>query len=270
MVSMPPISLSTDLGNEDFFVGAIKGSILAINPEAKIVDITHQIPKHDVRTASFTMANAAETFPEDSIFVAVVDPGVGTERKCILLRTENGFDFIGPDNGVFTLAARKFGVEEVRSVANEDIMRSEVSSTFHGRDIMAPAAAHLSLGLKPSEIGPRIDGLNLLDIQEPEFTNGKILGQVINIDHFGNLVTNIGEDMVRNLGKRGTLLKIRVNEHQFEALLVETFGEVKKGEKLCYIGSTGTLEVAKNQANLGLELNAERGDELNIKITQAK
>ncbi len=267
---MPPICLITDFGNKDYFVGAMKGAILKIDSKVRIVDITHQIPKHDVRNASFILVNAAETFPENSTFVAVIDPGVGTNRRVIFLRTMNGLNFVGPDNGVFTLVAERFGVDEVREVSNEDLMRGEVSDTFHGRDIMAPVAAYLSSGVEYSEVGPVIENLELLDFMEPVLKDGEIRGEVVNVDGFGNLVTNIPESLVEELGSPGMNFRVKVNNFEFEVPFVKAFGEVSKGEKLCCIGSANTLEIAKNQDSLAHEINAEKKEEINVKITRKR
>lgn len=264
--TMPSIALITDLGNKDYFVGAIKGAILSVNPEATIVDISHQIPKQDVQTAAFVLANAAETFPKGSIFIAVIDPGVGTERKCVLLRTENGLNFIGPDNGVFTLVSEKFGVKEIREVSNKDLMRSEISATFHGRDIMAPVGAHLSLGITASKVGPQLEELKRLDLKKPELKNGKIKGQILKIDDFGNLVTNIEEGLARKLGEPESVFKIGVDDREFKAPFVETFGEVSEGEKLCCIGSANLLEIAENKGNLAEKIGVKKNDKLVIRV----
>lgn len=262
---MPPIALITDLGNKDYFVGSMKGAILSINPKAKIIDITHQIPKQDNENAAFTLVNAAKSFPRGSIFVTVVDPGVGTERKCILLRTENELNFIGPDNGVFTLAVKKFGIESIRELTNEKLMSSEISPTFHGRDIMSPVAAHLSLEVDPSEVGPEIENPKLLKIKEAKNENGSIRREILKIDDFGNIVTNIGRKITEKIGTPGDLLKAEIKNSEIDVQFVRTFGKVKKGEILCYIGSANLLEIGKSQGNLASEINARKGDELNIK-----
>lgn len=265
---MPPIALATDFGEEDFYVGAMKGAILSVDPEANIIDITHNIPKHDVQTASFIIANAAETFPRDTTFVAVVDPGVGTERRCILLRTENGLNFIGPDNGVFTLPAEQFGVDEIREVSNEELMRSDISSTFHGRDVMASVGAHLSMGTEFSEVGPKIENMTLLEVEGPKMSGDGIRGRVIKVDDFGNLVTNVGKELMEELGDPGDIFKIQIGKSELEVPFLKTFGEVPEGEKLCYFGSANLLEIAKNRGNLASDLNLEKEDELNIRITR--
>lgn len=263
---MPPIALITDLGNKDYFIAAMKGVILSINPDAKIVDITHQIPKQDIQTASLVLANSAQTFPKNSVFIAVIDPGVGTERKCILLRTKNNLNFIGPDNGVFTGIADRFGVKEIREITNKNIMREKISSTFHGRDIMAPAAAHLSLGLKPHKIGSGVEGLKRLVMEKPGFDDDGLYGRIINIDDFGNLVTNLEEGLVKKLGEMGSNFKISIGENEFEVPFVKAFDDVEEGENLCLIGSTNNLEIAKNRGNLASEIDVKKNDKVNITI----
>lgn len=262
---MTPIALITDLGIKDHFVGSMKGTILSINPKAKIVDITHQIPKHDIRKAAFVLDNCVNSFPEETTFVAVIDPGVGTERSCILLRTDNGLNFIGPDNGVFTLIAENFKVEDIRELSNERLMRPEISDTFHGRDIMAPVAGHLSMGLNPEEVGPKIGGIKTFGIEEAKIIDGEIHGIILSIDDFGNLVTNIEGGLIEEIAAPGEILKIRIGKQEFKAPFVKTFGEVKKEEKLCFIGSSNFLEIAKNMGNLRKEIISKRNDELIIK-----
>lgn len=263
---MPPIGLITDFGDKDHFVGTMKGAILSVNPEANVIDITHKVPKHDVLTASFVLVNASETFPENSIFVVVVDPGVGTERKCILLRTENGLNFIGPDNGVFTLIAEKYGSKEIREISNKEVMRSEVSSTFHGRDIMAPAAAHLSKGFEATKVGPRLDEMKLLEIDKPRVSKERIFGKIIHIDDFGNLITNIEENTLKQFFETGDTLKVNIGGQEFEAPFLRAFGEAGEREILSYIGSVNKMEIGKNQGNLAGDLKIEKNSNISVKI----
>ena len=259
------IALLSDLGVKDYFVGAMKGAILSVNPNAKIIDITHEVPRHDVRAAAFTLASAAATFPRGSIFVAVVDPGVGTKRKCILLQTKNGLFFIGPDNGLFALVAERFGVAEAYQITNKALMRREISPTFHGRDIMAPVAAHISLGVKPAEVGPRLKNIEMLKIPKPKSTATEIRGSILNIDRFGNLVTNIDASMASSFAKLGEALKVRIRGKVIMARLAHTFGEVAPGERLCYLGSSGMLELAENQGNLASKLKVKIGGKLTVR-----
>ncbi len=266
---MPPIGIITDFGEKDYFVGSMKGVILSINPKAQIIDITHEISKHDIRSASFILANAAKTFPKGTVFLVVIDPGVGTKRKCISLKTKNGLTFVGPDNGVFTQVSEDFGIQEIREVSNKNLMRSTISNTFHGRDVMAPVAAHLSLGIENSKIGPELEEIKLLEIEKPEISKGEIKGEILHIDDFGNVVTNIKQELVKKIAKTGGKLEIRINKERLEAPFVDDFSRVPKGNVLCYIGSAGVLEIAKNQGNLADDLKVERNSKVHIKtITQ--
>ncbi|MEM3421309.1 MAG: S-adenosyl-l-methionine hydroxide adenosyltransferase family protein [Candidatus Hadarchaeum sp.] len=264
---MPVIALLSDLGEKDYFVGAMKGAILSINPKVTIVDITHEVPRHDIFTAAFMLVNAAETFPNGTIFVVVVDPGVGTERRDILLRTNNDFHFIGPDNGVFTLVARRFGVKEIRELTNRKLMRESISATFHGRDVFAPVAAHLSLGVRTSEVGPVLPNLKKLDLAEAEMVGGEISGEVVAIDGFGNLLTNIGRNLIETFARLGDVLKLEISGKNLPAKFVRTFGEVGPGEVLCYVGSAGVLEIAKNLGNLAEDLGAHAHLKIRLKKT---
>ena len=262
---MRAIAILSDLGTKDYFVGAMKGAILSVNPDAKIIDISHEIPKRDILAGAFVLANAAETFPKGTIFIGVVDPGVGTERKCILLETLKEQLFVGPDNGIFTLVAEKFGVLKIREITNRKLMRPEISPTFQGRDIMAPVAAHLSLGIEPAEVGPESKGMKKLEIPRPKSLKKELRGSVLNIDDFGNLVTNIGADLVSRFSGLGEVLKIRVCGRVFPAKFVRTFGEVRRGERLCYVGSSGMLEFAENFGNLAEKLKVKIGSAIRIK-----
>jgi len=261
----PIIALLSDFGTGDYFVGAMKGAILSINPAATIVDLTHDIPKRNILAASFTLAHAAESFPPGTIFIAVVDPGVGTKRKCVLLSTKNGFHFIAPDNGLLTLAAERFGVNEIRELSNKEFMGREISATFHGRDVMAPVAAHLSLGLEPSEVGPRLKTIQRLEIPGSKLTESEIRGAVLHVDDFGNLITNIGAAEISGLAKLGDTLKVEVGGKKFLVKFARTFGDVKAGERLCYIGSAGMLELAKSMGNLAEELRLKPGASIVIR-----
>lgn len=262
MVIMNAIAILSDLGIRDYFVAAMKGVILSINPNVTIVDITHEVPKQDIRTAAFTLANAAETFPKGTIFVAVVDPGVGTKRRCVLLQTRNGMSFIGPDNGILTLVAERFGVSRIYEITNKTLMMPKVSPTFHGRDLMAPVAAHLSLGLKPSSVGPEIKALKRLKMPTPKPTKTKIVGCILNIDDFGNIVTNIGANLITRFTGLGEILWVSVGGKDFKTKFVGTFGDVKPGENLCYTGSARSLEIARNMEDLAGALGVRLGDKV--------
>jgi hypothetical protein len=257
-VRRPVIALLSDLGTRDYFVGAMKGVILSINPEVRVIDVAHEIPKFNLSAAAFTLVQAARSFPRSTIFVIVVDPGVGTLRKCILLLAKNGLRFIAPDNGVLTLVAREFGVREIREISNPRLMLPEISATFHGRDVMAPVAAHLSLGTRPSEVGPRLSGMEVLPLRPPSRRAGRFTGQVVHIDGFGNLVTNLAREFLSGL-RPGLPLRLRVGGKSLLVKFARTFGDVPLGKFVCYIGSSGTLELAQNRGNAARELKVKIG-----------
>jgi len=265
ITTMSIIAILSDLGTKDYFVAAMKGVVLSINPDAKNIDITHEVPKRNVRTAAFILANAAETFPRGTIFVAVVDPGVGTKRKCVLIQTRNGMFFVGPDNGIFTIVAERFGVAKIYEITNKELMMPKISPTFHGRDLMAPVAAHLSLGLKPPMVGPEVKVLKRLKMPIPKLTEAKIVGCILNIDDFGNLVTNIGANLISRFAGLGETVLAHIGGKDLKARFVRTFGDVRPGENLCYIGSTGSLEIAKNMGNLAELLMVRPGDRVTLK-----
>ena len=258
------IALLTDLGSKDYFVGAMKGTVLSVNPDAKIVDITHEVPKYDVRRAALILAQAVKAFPEGTIFVTVVDPGVGTERKCVLLKTKNGLSFIAPDNGVLTLVAEQLGVDKIYEITNRELMMPEVSPTFHGRDIMAPVAAHLGLGVKPSEVGTELKEIKLLKLPRPTVTEIELRGRIMSIDDFGNLATNIDAATILKFARVGEALVVAVANKVLAVKFARTFGEAKPGGYLCYVGSSGMLELAKNMGDLANELKVKIGSKLSI------
>ncbi|MFN4133612.1 MAG: S-adenosyl-l-methionine hydroxide adenosyltransferase family protein [Candidatus Hadarchaeales archaeon] len=238
------IALLSDLGTRDYFVGAMKGVILSIAPRAVIVDITHDIPKFEVAGAGFVLLQAARYFPPETIFVVVVDPGVGGKRKCLLLTTKNGQMFIAPDNGVLTLVAETFGVKEIREITNRRFMLPKISSTFHGRDVMAPVAAWLASGKLPSEVGRIVKEMVRIKFPVAAARGGTLRGGVIYVDDFGNIITNIPKELVKfSLGERLTL---RVGRKKISCIFGEKFSDVPAGGLICYIGSAGTVEIAEN------------------------
>jgi hypothetical protein len=263
----PVIGLLSDLGTRDYFIAAMKGTILSINPDVELVDVTHEIPKFNVWDGAFTLVQAAKSFPKGTTFVVVVDPGVGTRRKCILLQTKSGLRFIAPDNGVLTLVAQEFGIDEIRELSNRDLMLSEISTTFHGRDMMAPVAAHLSLGVGSSKVGPKLRKMELLPIKAPATSKGRLVGQVIHIDDFGNIVTNLKRELVSGF-RLGNRLGINVGRKSLKAKFARTFGEAPPKELVCYVGSAGLLELAKNRGNAARELKVKIGDEFIIKVSK--
>jgi len=236
----PPLTLLTDFGTADYYVGAVKGAILSVNPNVPIVDITHEIPAQDIEAGAFTLLAAYKAFPRGTIHVAVVDPGVGSTRRPIIVTANDQF-FVGPDNGIFSYicAHRTF------HVTAEKYFRPNPSSTFHGRDIFAPVAAALSTGVAPEEFGPEInDEVRLPPLETPL--------RIIHIDRFGNCVTNIRPET--SAGK-----SLSINGNTITAFR-NFYGEAPPGELFAIWGSAGFLEISINGGSAAQVLAAKRGD----------
>ncbi len=254
----PPITLLTDFGNADYFVAAMKGVILSVNPDARVVDITHAVPAQDIEAAAFTLFAAHKSFPKGTIHVAVVDPGVGSNRRALLIKAAGQF-FVGPDNGILSYVCDE-SEPRVFHLNEPAYFRRPVSDTFHGRDIFAPIAAWLSLGLTPKRLGKEIDDYVRLPSLHPETNqDGVISGRVIHIDHFGNCVTNITtNELTAELIAAG--FRVTIREHQVETFHRFFAEETNTNRAFCVWGSAGFLEIAaKNQSAAEL-LNVKRGD----------
>ena len=257
----PIITLLTDFGTKDSYVASIKGVILSINPHCLVVDITHQVTPHDIQEGAFILANAYSYFPKGTIHLSVVDPGVGGARKPILLVTQNYF-FIGPDNGLFTLVAQKERVTQVVVLTEQRYFLSKVSKTFQGRDLFAPVAAHLSLGIKPVTFGHEMNTIIKIGFQKPMLKEGKLLGEILHIDTFGNLVSNIDKENLFRFTK-GQPLVIRAGGKTISGLK-EGYWEGKKGETIALVGSSGFLEISVREGNARKMLKLKRGDQIAI------
>ena len=254
----PPITLLTDFGNGDYFVAAMKGVIVTYNPSARIIDITHDIPAQDIEAAAFTLFAAHRAFPKGTIHIAVVDPGVGSDRRPILIKAAGQF-FVGPDNGIFSYVCDE-SEPKVFHVDDPLWFRRPVSDTFHGRDVFAPLAGWLSLGATPKRIGKEIyDYVRLPSLQPVATQDGVITGRVIHIDHFGNCVTNITQreltDKMTNDGFRVT-----IQGRQVDTLRRFYAEETRGNQVFCIWGSAGFLEVAAKNQSVAKLLKAKRGD----------
>ncbi|MCP4665419.1 MAG: SAM-dependent chlorinase/fluorinase [Deltaproteobacteria bacterium] len=236
------ITLTTDFGLSDPYVGVMKGVVLTINPLAMIIDLSHQVKPGSVMEGAGVLSEAHPYFPQGAVHVAVVDPGVGGKRRPILVVTKNHV-FVGPDNGIFWPIMETLQDKEIYHLTNKEYFLHPISRTFHGRDIFAPAAAHLSKGADPARMGHVINDPVKLDIPAPVQKGEVLSGQVMGVDHFGNLVTNIRR---RDLGfvKTGQPV-IRVGDLTVEGLH-KTYSGVAKGEALAMIGSSGFLEISVN------------------------
>jgi hypothetical protein len=255
---IPLVTLLTDFGDRDGFVGVMKGVMLSIAPEMKIVDLAHDIPPHDVQSAAFVIAQSYAFFPEGTLHVIVVDPGVGSERR--ILYVEAGeYAFLAPDNGVLRFVASRERIRRIISVENRKYFRPELSYTFHGRDIFAPVAAHLARGIPPEELGTPATGVRFDPLPEPRVAGDSVIGEIVYIDRFGNLISNIdGTELQRLLtGYRRFVLKIagrtvdRISRSYFDS---------QPGELLAYIDSSGYLAFALNGENASEKMGISLGD----------
>lgn len=256
------ITLTTDFGLKDPYQGAMKGAILSVNPEARVVDITHLVAPGNITEGAFILLGACGYFPERTIHVGVVDPGVGGERKPILIETERYF-FVGPDNGLFSLIARNEKIKRAIELKNTDYFLESVSSTFHGRDIFGPVAAHLSMGVEPRLFGPELKKIMALeDLPKPEKEDGLIKGEVIYIDSFGNLITNIRKEDIMAYHASG--IEVSIRDHTMKGLK-KTYSLVDKGSPVALLSSSDHLEIAVNSGMAAQVLRAKVGDSVVFK-----
>lgn len=258
------ITLTTDFGIKDSYAGAMKGVILSINSDAKILDITHLISHQNIFEAAIVISEVYKYFPKGTIHIGVVDPGVGSKRKPILIETERYF-FIGPDNGLFSLALKKERIKKAVHITAKKYFLKDVSSTFHGRDIFAPVAAHLSLGKKPDSFGKPLNTRpQLIDMPEPTKKNTSIIGEVIYIDSFGNLITNINKEDIARLNKPFEIIikSIRIKG------ISKTYANGKKGKPIAIVGSSNHLEIACYLGSAFENLQIKQGERIEVKAVK--
>jgi S-adenosylmethionine hydrolase len=263
-VSRPLITLLTDFGTRDAYVASLKGVILSLNPEANLVDLSHEVPPQDIRAGALILAAAAPFFPPGAIHLAVVDPGVGGRRRGLAARCR-GCYWVGPDNGLFHFIFGRAPDLALVSLENPAYFRPQVSATFHGRDIFAPVAAHLSLGVALDRFGPRLTDPVVLDIPQPGFAPTVITGEIISVDRFGNLISNLRvAEVTAWLQEAG--LRLQAGPLTLTRL-ARTYAEVAPGEFLALEGSHGFLEIACAQDNAARRLEAGVG--LAVQIRKA-
>jgi S-adenosylmethionine hydrolase len=267
----PIVALLTDFGTRDFYVGATRGAVLAACPEATLVDITHEIPAHEVREAAFCLAAARPAFPPGTVFLAVVDPGVGSSRRGIVVEAGD-HRFVAPDNGILSLVFDESPGFRVHQIQNPGWWRGDVSPTFHGRDVFAPVAGRLASGAAIGEAGP--------PVSDPErFAQPGVVpvdgrqwqGSVVHVDRFGNLVTSFAPatltPILRSFGFDPTAFVVVVEGMVLP--LVKTYAEVAPGEPCGLVGGSGRLEVAVNQGNAARELEASVGTSVRLRVVAA-
>ncbi len=254
---MPHIyTLTTDFGTGEY-VGAMKGVLLSLDPEATIVDIDHAIRPQDIRHGAYVMRTAAPHFPF-AVHIGVVDPGVGTARRALVVACEGAL-LVGPDNGLLMPAAKHLGIKEVREITNRKLLAREVSSTFHGRDVFAPVAAHLMTGTKLKDVGPAIQDFVDLDFGTPETIRDGLQGTVLTTDRFGNIITNVPREAVERAWKTGGEIHVTLGGYEASLPLVATYGEVPAGEFLATFSSSGFLEIARRDGNAAFQLHISPG-----------
>jgi S-adenosyl-L-methionine hydrolase (adenosine-forming) len=256
-VTNPIITLTTDYGINDHLVGVLKGAILKINPEAQIIDITHQIAPFDLLEGALAITSAYPYFPPRTIHVVVVDPGVGTERRPLLVSGQNQY-FLAPDNGVLSGVYEREHPVLVRNITSEHYFAQPVSKTFHGRDVFAPVAAWLSKSWQPGSMGEEIEDFKRFALPKPKEADGLLKGVVLRVDVFGNLITNFrAEDVPPESLEKGEV-SLQIASHAVTRL-VPTFAHGNAGEAIAYIGSSGYLEVAVNKGSASKTLGIGRG-----------
>ncbi|MGQ0796927.1 MAG: SAM hydrolase/SAM-dependent halogenase family protein [Methanobacteriota archaeon] len=250
------VTLTTDFGPGEY-IGAMKGVILTVAPDATVVDIDHYVRPHDVRHGAYILYGAVPLFPF-AAHVGVVDPGVGTSRRGIVAVCEGAF-LVGPDNGLLIPAARRIGLKEVRHITNRELGMKNLHDTFHGRDLFAPVAAHLLTGTKVKDVGPAVKDFTNLDFGTPRKVERGYEGNVITHDRFGNLVTNIPRTTAEKAWKVGTRLGVTVHGYELTVKLVRTYGEADPGDYLATFSSSGFVEIARREGNAAESLGVEPG-----------
>lgn len=262
------ITFLSDFGMKSGYISQMKGVVNTVMPQVRCIDITHGIPCQDIHTGAFVLMNTAPYFPTGTVHVAVVDPGVGTKRRGIVVLTQTQI-FVGPDNGLLIPAARLLGPFRVYEITNRLYQRKSVSNTFHGRDIFAPVAAHILRGISFDSIGPQI--YDFVDFRFPisvRNTDDTIDAHVLFVDDFGNVITNIEQGVMEDLFTTVNDIILSINEQKSMVKLVDTYKSVQPGELLATFGSNGFLEICMNQGNAAESLNVKIKDTLKIGVSR--
>jgi S-adenosylmethionine hydrolase len=253
---MPLVTLTTDFGTTDPFVGIMKGVILARTPEATIVDLSHGVPPQAVLAGALVLRHATPWFPPGTVHLGVVDPGVGTERRPLCVETARGA-LVGPDNGLLSLAAGADGIRRIVHLTDEAFFLAPRSATFHGRDVFAPVAAALAAGTPPAALGTEVGDLERLRVPPLVSEGGGLRGEVLYVDHFGNLVTNV--DAERLAAFRGRAVSITLRDVRLTAV-VTSYTAAAPGEPIALVNSWGLLEIAVRNGSARSALGAGVGD----------
>ncbi|MCI0659804.1 MAG: SAM-dependent chlorinase/fluorinase [Acidobacteria bacterium] len=260
------ITLLTDFGTVDYFVPAVKGVILKINPLALIVDITHEIPAHDICSAAFTLGACYHNFPLGAIHVAIVDPGVGSERAAIVVEA-GGYFFVGPDNGIFSFVYARESTARVFQITLQDFIGRPISATFHGRDLFAPVAGYLSRGVALEDLGREVDQYTKFELSEPQemLESGVIEGRIIHIDRFGNCITNFTDRELSfdRLAQNPSVMTI--GGWRIDQFCTHFEQAIRKDELIAYPGSAGYWEIALSRGRAAELIGAKVGTKVILK-----
>jgi S-adenosylmethionine hydrolase len=260
---MNVITLTTDYGTNDWFVGTLRGVIAWINSQANVVDITHQIAAGDVRAGAFALMASYRFFPYQTIHIAVIDPGVGGSRAALLVQTSEYY-FVGPDNGVLSWALRQEKIQAIHRLENEKFFLKPVSQTFHGRDIFAPVAAHLSKGTSLDRFGPQQEGLVRLPWPEVKRARREAQGEILYVDRFGNAITNLHEELLAGFERKRCRIAVRGKP---VAAIHRSYEAAGPGKLAGIVSSSGFLELAINGASAARKFRLKVGDPITVRAS---
>ncbi|MDX2175224.1 MAG: SAM-dependent chlorinase/fluorinase [Candidatus Sumerlaeia bacterium] len=260
-MSSPVVAMLTDYGRNDIYAGVLEATLLRYAPSARVISLTHDVPPQNLLSGAYLLASAVPYLPKGSTVLAVVDPGVGTGRRAVAVRTEHG-TLVGPDNGLFDLVLADFPAVEIVELKERKYWAEHISQTFHGRDIFAPVAGHIANGVPLRSFGPSLDRADLapLDLSPVHVESSRVLGTVIHTDHFGNVVTSIRKNDIAEI----LVKNVRVGAQK--APLRERYSDVEEGDLVSYIGSAGYMEIAVRNGNAAQRLQAEQGSVVMVAI----
>jgi S-adenosylmethionine hydrolase len=259
---MKILTFLTDFGSNNSYVAQMKGTALSLT-DANIVDITHNISPHNISEGACVLLTSVPYFPAGTVHVAVVDPGVGTNRRGLVITTRTQI-LIGPDNGLLIPAAKHLGYFTVYEIVNPKLMLSPISSTFHGRDIFTPVAAHILNGVSFDQIGPIINDFTDLDFGKFEISDKTVTGKIIFVDNFGNIITNIDGNHLKKVISYGEKIIVLIGDKQYTIPFVKSYSFVKKGELVAIIGSNNFFEIAINEGNAAKKIGIKQDDVIKI------
>jgi S-adenosyl-L-methionine hydrolase (adenosine-forming) len=260
---MHTVTFLSDFGVSSGYVSQMKGVVASLSDEVKIIDISHHIPPQDITAGAFVLATTVPYMPKGSVHVGVVDPGVGTKRRGIVVVT-NKHLFVGPDNGLFLPAARKFGLFRVYEITNESLFQHPVSNTFHGRDIFASIAGHILKGVSFDSIGPEIHDYVDFSFPDPIIEEQKMSTEVLFVDDFGNLITGIEGNRFLQKAQVNDQIMLKIGDRSVPAVFAQSYGFVPKNEVLVTIGSQGYVELSVNQGSAQQRLQVKNGDKVEL------